>query len=155
MPLYFFNYNWARISAEFLICYYHKVSISTVLHSRQPPKHISVCFKSHTLVAVERYKISYLTLTAKLNWIYKKVSLQSIKDTRPFVQLPRGLNYDLFLWRCEVHVVYSNTCTNKSQKNRDRSPCVKPGAEPTNPRENSTHSPIIKITNANNTANMG
>ena len=42
----------------------------------------------------------------------------------------------------------------KVKKTGTEVPVVKPGAEPTNPRENRNHS-IIKITNANNTANIG
>ena len=134
MPLYFFDDNGTRISAEFLICYHNKVGTGTVLHSGTITKHISICFKSYMLVAIECYKISYLSFTSKLNWFCKKVSLQSVKNSRPFVQCSRGLNYNLSLRRCEVHVVYSSTYTNKSQKNRDRSPCIKPGPEPTNAR---------------------
>lgn len=125
MPLYLFDDNRARVSAELLICYHHKVSHGTVLYSRQISEHVGVCFKPYLLVAIECYKISYLSLTPKFNWLCKKVSLQSVKDAGPFVQCLRGLDYNLFLRRCEVHVVYSSTLTNKSQKNRDRSPCVK------------------------------
>ena len=136
MPLYLFNYNWTRISAELLICYHHQVGIGTVLYSNTITKYVCVCFESYLLVSVECYKVLYLTFTAKFNRLCKKVSLQSVKNTRPFVQCSRGLNYNLSLWGCEVHIVYSNTYTCKSQKNRDRSPCIKPGPEPTNARVN-------------------
>ena len=55
--------NWTRVSAELLICYYHKVGHGTVLYPSTITKHISICFETYLLISIERYEVSYLSFT--------------------------------------------------------------------------------------------
>lgn len=94
-----FDHGRTRKSTELLISYNYQISFLASGHTGDFKilEQICVNFESHSLESVEHYKVFDLFFSSELvGAVYKKVPLQSIKNSGPLVKSARIFYYDLF-----------------------------------------------------------